>query len=106
MDKEIFEMVEKIRDAYISVMGADKWQSLTDQEKHDAVMMITSGTLKALTAADEQSYCDSLAAAVAINDADAIREAEGLIVEAAMLRAGYVFNPTLAKYEKTGDING
>lgn len=25
--------------AYISVMGEDKWNSLTEQEKHDAVMI-------------------------------------------------------------------
>ena len=33
-------MVEMIKNAYISVYGEEKWNSLTDKEKHDAVMYI------------------------------------------------------------------
>ena len=33
-------MVEMIKNAYISVYGESKWNSLTDTEKHDAVMYI------------------------------------------------------------------
>lgn len=31
-------MVEACKTAYINVFGAEKWHSLTDTEKHDAVM--------------------------------------------------------------------
>ena len=33
-------MVEMIKTAYISVYGEAKWNSLSDTEKHDAVMYI------------------------------------------------------------------
>ena len=33
-------MVEMIKNAYISVYGEAKWNSLDDNEKHDAVMYI------------------------------------------------------------------
>lgn len=36
MDK----MIEMIKSAYISVYGVEKWNSLSDKEKHDAVMII------------------------------------------------------------------
>lgn len=49
-----------------------------------------------------RQYCDALAAAVATNDAEAIREYEGLIVGAVMLEAGYVFNTNTGKYEIEG----
>lgn len=39
------EMVELIREAYIRVMGVDKWDSLTDEQKHDAVMTIAKDVL-------------------------------------------------------------
>lgn len=34
------KMVEMATAAYISVMGREKWESLTDKQKHDAVMII------------------------------------------------------------------
>lgn len=37
------KMVEMMEAAYIQVMGIEKWNSLTDQEKHDAIMMIAKG---------------------------------------------------------------
>lgn len=43
-------MVDIAKEAYIKVMGAEKWNSLTDQEKHDAVMFIWKDFGKALDA--------------------------------------------------------
>lgn len=34
------KMVNMIAKAYIEVMGVEKWNSLTDKEKHDVVMII------------------------------------------------------------------
>lgn len=34
------EMIEMIKNAYITVYGIEKWNSLSDSEKHDAVMII------------------------------------------------------------------
>lgn len=34
------KMVEMAAEAYISTMGREKWESLTDKQKHDAVMII------------------------------------------------------------------
>lgn len=36
-EKRIIALATK---AYISIMGLEKWNSLTDSEKHDAVMTI------------------------------------------------------------------
>lgn len=41
------KMINMITEAYIKVMGADKWNSLTDDEKHDAVMIIAKDLMKA-----------------------------------------------------------
>ena len=41
-------IVDKIAEAYISVMGIEKWNSLTDMQKHDAVMLIAKDMNKAL----------------------------------------------------------
>lgn len=46
MKQEWEIMVDMIKDAYIKVMGVEKWNSLTDEQKHDAVMIITKGLLK------------------------------------------------------------
>lgn len=35
-----FDLIEMAKEAYISVMGYEKWQSLTNQQKHDAIMCI------------------------------------------------------------------
>lgn len=37
------KMVEMMEAACIQVMGKEKWDSLTDQEKHDVIMMIAKG---------------------------------------------------------------
>lgn len=34
------KMIDMIKEAYIKVMGEDKWNSLSDEQKHDAVMII------------------------------------------------------------------
>lgn len=47
-ERKMNKTVQMIVDAYISVMSAEKWSSLTDQEKHDVVMTITKDALKAL----------------------------------------------------------
>lgn len=33
-------MIEMAKAAYIQVYGFEKWNSLTDQQKHDAVMIL------------------------------------------------------------------
>lgn len=37
--------------AYVRVMGADKWNSLTDEQKHDVIMTECKAMLKALEGA-------------------------------------------------------
>ena len=34
------KMIDMATKAYISVMGREKWESMTDTQKHDAVMII------------------------------------------------------------------
>ena len=46
MTAEEKKMVEMIQNAYISVYGIQKWNSLTASEKHDAIMIITANALK------------------------------------------------------------
>ena len=46
MTAEEKKMVEMIQNAYISVYGIQKWNSLTASEKHDAIMIITADALK------------------------------------------------------------
>lgn len=42
--EEFFEMfIECAKNAYIKIMGKEKWNSLTDKEKHDAIMMLAKG---------------------------------------------------------------
>jgi hypothetical protein len=40
--------IETAKKAYIEIMGAEKWNSLSDEEKHDAVMMLANGMNKVL----------------------------------------------------------
>ena len=42
------KMVEMIKNAYIEVYGIEKWESLNNQEKHDAVMFIAKDLSKAI----------------------------------------------------------
>ena len=50
-NEKFFEMfIENARNAYIEVMGEEKWISLTDKEKHDAVMFLAKDMAKAFCA--------------------------------------------------------
>ena len=40
------KMVEMIKKAYIEVMGIEKWDSLSDDEKHDVIMIICKDLLR------------------------------------------------------------
>ena len=42
------KVVNMMIQAYVQVMGADKWNSLTEQEQHDAIMIMVQDSLKAL----------------------------------------------------------
>ena len=39
-DERIQVLFEKFAQGYISVLGQEKWDSLTLQEQHDAIMII------------------------------------------------------------------
>lgn len=39
-DREARKIMTTAMNAYISVMGLEKWNSLTEQEQHDAVMIL------------------------------------------------------------------
>lgn len=43
------DIIEIIKASYIEVYGAEKWNSLTDEQKHDAVMILAADALKALS---------------------------------------------------------
>lgn len=47
MTKEMNWTINLIKNAYIKVMGAEKWASLTDDEKHDVVMILAKDLIKA-----------------------------------------------------------
>ena len=34
------DLIDTFAEAYITVYGIEKWNSLTDQQKHDAIMFI------------------------------------------------------------------
>lgn len=42
------KMIEMAKEAYIKVYGAENWNGLTDQKKHDAVMLIWKDFAKAV----------------------------------------------------------
>ena len=42
-------VINLISDVYISVYGMEKWNGLTAQEKHDAIMFIANDLHNALT---------------------------------------------------------
>lgn len=48
MSKDFEGMVDMIREAYIEAMGAEKWASLTEAQKHDVIMIIAKDALGAL----------------------------------------------------------
>lgn len=46
--KNIDEMINTIITTYISIMGAEKWNSLDAQQQHDAIMIIARDMIRAL----------------------------------------------------------
>ena len=48
LTNEEAQIVNMVIDAYISVMGAEKWRSLTEEQQHDAIMILVKDALKAL----------------------------------------------------------
>lgn len=48
-NEKFFEkFIEMARNAYIEVMGEEKWISLSREEKHDAVMIMAKDMMKVL----------------------------------------------------------
>ena len=46
---KFFDMfLESAKNAYIKVMGEEKWLSLNDKEKHDAVMFLANDMIKVM----------------------------------------------------------
>ena len=46
-NEEFFEMfLNAAKTAYISVYGVEKWNSLSDKEKHDATMILAKDLFK------------------------------------------------------------
>ena len=41
-------IIEACKTAYIKIMGVEKWESLTDEQKHDAVMIMAKDFNKML----------------------------------------------------------
>ena len=39
------KIIEMIKEAYVKVMGIEKWDGLTDKEKHDVIMTMTKNLL-------------------------------------------------------------
>ena len=48
-------IIDMLRDAYIDTYGPEKWVSLSDQQKHDVIMILTKDTLKALDILTEEA---------------------------------------------------
>ena len=50
MSKEKFikTFIGAVKESYIKVYGVEKWCSLTDEQKHDTVMLLAKDMLKAL----------------------------------------------------------
>lgn len=46
MTAEEMKIVSMVEEAYIMGCGQEKWDSLTNTEKHDAVMIIVKDALK------------------------------------------------------------
>lgn len=41
-------ILDAVKEAYIKTMGADKWNALTDEQKHDVTMRLVEDMLKAV----------------------------------------------------------
>lgn len=53
MDEHMKQIIELTSSAYISVFGAEKWNSLSDKEKHDVVMILAKDLLRGLENLDK-----------------------------------------------------
>ena len=49
------EMVNMIANAYIEIMGIEKWNALTEEQKHDVVMIMAQDAMKALDKVEERA---------------------------------------------------
>lgn len=49
-NEELGQMIEMVRTAYVKVYGEAKWISLTNQQKHDVVMILCEDLLNAFRA--------------------------------------------------------
>lgn len=47
-DEEAMRIMNLIAKAYIQVMGKEKWDSLTKQEKHDTIMILAKDMIEDL----------------------------------------------------------
>lgn len=47
-DEEIMRIMNLIANAYIKVMGKEKWNSLTKQEKHDVIIILAKDMIEDL----------------------------------------------------------
>lgn len=48
MTKEMNQIIDAVEAAYIKAMGAEKWNSLTDRQKHNVVMILVRDMNKTL----------------------------------------------------------
>lgn len=42
------KIINMMKEAYITAMGREAWDKLTDQQKHDAIMIMVKDSLRAL----------------------------------------------------------
>ena len=50
MEARFEQIINIAKNAYISVYGANKWNSLTKQEQHDAIMFMLTNFKQAMEA--------------------------------------------------------
>lgn len=48
LNREEMAIVNAIVESYVKVMGADKWNSLTENQQHDVIMILVKDMLKAV----------------------------------------------------------
>lgn len=41
-------ILNNVKEAYIKVMGIEKWNALTDEQKHDVTMILVKNMMKSL----------------------------------------------------------
>lgn len=45
MNTDMIDMIDMIVKSYVTIMGEEKWNSLSDEQKHDVVMTIATDAL-------------------------------------------------------------